>query len=1174
MANAVVASELMVKMAVDYASMKVDMEKVAGIVGTNSERMAGAIDLAKKAFVGFIGIASINAFRDMVMGAIEGIAKFNDLATTAGVGADKLMALAGVAKFSGVSAETLAGSMNKLNMQLTTQGEAGGNAGAALKALGIDFKSFVAMSPDERMMAIAKAMDQYQDGSEKSAIAMALFGKSGAELVPMMGDLAKVGTLQAKVTAEQIAQAENFEDNLTRLKASGEGWKKEVAFGMLPALDDAAQAMLDVANQTGGLRDGVKKLSKDGMIEEWTRTAITLLSYVADAGEVVWRAFKTIGNTTAAAVAQIVASVKGMAGAVSKALAGDFSGAVDELRAGFEATKDVGASWADQEKQNWSDPTVGARMRERMEAARALRQATKEAGDETSAAKPKLDTSALMKGNAEATAKVKDEYAKQEKALRDFLVVNAQKIELGTKEIEQGAPITAGQKMIAEADKLAREGKILLNDAMRESIALMAQQLDAVEREKKWAEESHKANIAALDDLAKKADAIEQETQKQNEANETYGLAAEQLARLKVARLEELAVQADKNAENARENLLNEELADQYDRLAKAYRASAEAVNKGDHLRAAKEAADEWQKTVDSVTNGLTDGLMRAFESGKGFGKAFRDTLVNAFKTMVLQPVIKAIIAPVGAGLGSLFGAGDAMAGGMGGGGGGGGIMSLLSAGSEALGLGSMSGLGSIFNTGYTLSMNGLAGGALEGAGSMMANGSFMQGAAQGAGALAPYALGAVAGVKLGRMVSGGYSIGGSGNAPVNIGTAIGAIWGPIGSAIGGAIGGLVNRAFGMKPKETKASGIEGTIGGGDVSGRNFADWFQKGGWFRSNKSGTDYSAMSDQMSQALDLGAKTVFEQVKGWAEVLKLPGEELGKVTKDFRIALTGDQKTDSAELDKLFTGYQDALSAKFAALVAPFQKAGEKVADTLARLSSLTTFSETLNQFGGIFSRIAAASLDAREAMVKLAGGIDNLIAISGQFVKDYYTKDEQAGLMAKQVQEALKSVGLDGSALGSREDFRKLVESLDPNNPEQQKQLVALLALGPQFAQLGDYLKEQTKTVADVIAATPQTSVLEQLIQPTKSTGQAVTDLSDTIKQGNKTLDQIFGEIRNGNERSEGLLGAVVDMLRAQSIYAQQNAQASAQSAAQLTTIARASALSASSPSYAFDMGAER
>jgi phage-related minor tail protein len=62
---------------------------------------------------------------------------------------------------------------------------------------------------------------------------------------------------------------------------------------------------------------------------------------------------------------------------------------------------------------------------------------------------------------------------------------------------------------------------------------------------------------------------------------------------------------------------------------------------------ASRAVLTEWQKTADSINQSLTDALLRGFESGKSFAENFRDTVVNAFKTMVLRPVISAVMSPI-----------------------------------------------------------------------------------------------------------------------------------------------------------------------------------------------------------------------------------------------------------------------------------------------------------------------------------------------------------------------------------------------------------------------------------------------------------------------------------------------------------------------------------------------
>lgn len=77
---------------------------------------------------------------------------------------------------------------------------------------------------------------------------------------------------------------------------------------------------------------------------------------------------------------------------------------------------------------------------------------------------------------------------------------------------------------------------------------------------------------------------------------------------------------------------------------------------------------DDFAKTSDQINQSLTDALMRGFEGGKEFAGNLRDTVVNMFKTMVLRPIVSAIVSPVSGMIGS---AAQSVMGGVGGGGGG-----------------------------------------------------------------------------------------------------------------------------------------------------------------------------------------------------------------------------------------------------------------------------------------------------------------------------------------------------------------------------------------------------------------------------------------------------------------------------------------------------------------------
>jgi hypothetical protein len=122
----------------------------------------------------------------------------------------------------------------------------------------------------------------------------------------------------------------------------------------------------------------------------------------------------------------------------------------------------------------------------------------------------------------------------------------------------------------------------------------------------------------------------------------------------------------------------------------------------------------------------------------------------------------------------------------------------------------------------------------------------------------------AVIGYTISKTLSGGYSAG----KWVDAAAAIGAVFfGPI----AGVVGGLFNRAFGRKAPVARGMGIAGTLGEEQSDIRNYVDMFAKGGWFKSDKSWTEYSAASPKL-------VKSMTEQAKAMTTAIRTIAKQMG--------------------------------------------------------------------------------------------------------------------------------------------------------------------------------------------------------------------------------------------------------------------------------------------------------
>jgi len=179
------------------------------------------------------------------------------------------------------------------------------------------------------------------------------------------------------------------------------------------------------------------------------------------------------------------------------------------------------------------------------------------------------------------------------------------------------------------------------------AVALAREEADAVKALAKARDEDAKAYEDTINGRLNAAASVGAQVVQEREAIAAMGLSRNAVAELEAAKLSEtaasklrLAAIADEIDWSGRLGATYRDEAAQLQALASLKRDSA-AKQTG--IDAAKEAADAWQKTADSIESGLTDALMRGFENGKSFGENLGDSLTNYFKTVVAREIATAI---------------------------------------------------------------------------------------------------------------------------------------------------------------------------------------------------------------------------------------------------------------------------------------------------------------------------------------------------------------------------------------------------------------------------------------------------------------------------------------------------------------------------------------------------
>jgi hypothetical protein len=109
------------------------------------------------------------------------------------------------------------------------------------------------------------------DGAQKTAEAIKLFGKSGADLIPLLNQGAagikemtdEADRLGIVIETHVLRQAEQFNDNLTRMGKAADGVGKQITAGMMPAMVALSEEFVKLGNQGGEWKKVGSKIGEE-----------------------------------------------------------------------------------------------------------------------------------------------------------------------------------------------------------------------------------------------------------------------------------------------------------------------------------------------------------------------------------------------------------------------------------------------------------------------------------------------------------------------------------------------------------------------------------------------------------------------------------------------------------------------------------------------------------------------------------------------------------------------------------------------------------------------------------------------------------------------------------------------------------------------------------------------
>jgi len=660
--------------------------------------------------------------------------------------------------------------------------------------------------------------------------------------------------------------------------------------------------------------------------------------------------------------------------------------------------------------------------------------------------------------------------------------------------------LNEGEKLSLQYSEKLTLAKGAETRARLTALKTLADELGAQQRASTGVQEFAKQQQQYADAQFKLVESIHAKAAAMEAENAVYGLGKDAVEQMTIARLEERkAVLQGFDGSEEQIKLIEQEI----DARKRLMEASSQRESLDANKKAAEEAAREWKRQADDISRSLTDALMRGFESGKDFAQNLASTLKNMFQTLVLRPVVQAVMAPAA---GTMGYAGQANAASGGGRNGFGNVTSLLG---DSLN-GSLGGMLVGNSVAYGAAVPGLTVGSQQAA--MLA----AQTSDFGIAGLATTAssAGYAGATGIGSWVNGLSNVGGLYTAGAGIigGLAGGALFGNKGySSLGGSLGAAGGLALGAStavsgtaigaslgswagPVGALAGMVIGAalgslIGGGETRyGASYAvDSMGQASKF-AGPSGGDRAA--EQVTTAIEstytsmrdiatkLGGSTAaLGQFKASYEVspnkgnsfvaagfgdgwypgrTDLKGEkDASKVMEAFELQLQRSliEGLKQSNLEKPFADYLSQIDA--------YSLTSADAQAVLSTLDGLKSFSEAVKAmpFKGFADLSAAAAL----GLAKAAGGMDALVGSLTTYYQAFYSTGEQQKLALEQLTKQFTAVGV--AMPDTKDGFRALMEGIDLTSESGQKLYASLLQIAPAFAQVTDAMAAFGKRVAD-------------------------------------------------------------------------------------------------------------
>lgn len=319
----------------DFDSGLDDAEKEASSWGS---RIGGGLKKAggiAAAGLGVITTGAVAAVASLQKGAAD-VAEYGDhvdkMSQKLGISAEAYQEWDAILRHSGASIDGMQATFKTLQLAAEKNDD-------AFEALGITQEQLASMSTEDLFAATITALQNMEEGSERTALATQLLGRGAMELGPLLNTSAEdteamreqVHLLGGVMSDEAVKAAAAYQDSLQDMRTASNGLKNNLMYAFLPGVTGVMDGITAIFS--GDSEGGIAKIKAgiDGILDtiteklpEFISTASGIISAIVQAivdnlpsilaagGQIVGQLIAGLINSLPTLIGSIPALIKGI----------------------------------------------------------------------------------------------------------------------------------------------------------------------------------------------------------------------------------------------------------------------------------------------------------------------------------------------------------------------------------------------------------------------------------------------------------------------------------------------------------------------------------------------------------------------------------------------------------------------------------------------------------------------------------------------------------------------------------------------------------------------------------------------------------------------------------------------------------------------------------------------